>query len=133
MSTLSSLQWFRLVATEFSAETDDTVDNFIELAANRHSGDAWGSSTYPEAMAWCAAHHMAMRDKAAAGTAGSALVGAVTSRRAGDIAVGSGGLGSVTYSRADTPYTQTTYGLEYLALKYSRSAVTPYLSEVGTD
>jgi len=136
----TALQFFRFVATEFSGLSNDDVNNWIQIAADRHSGDAFGSN-YEQAMAYYAAHLAALQGRAAAAPVsaggGGAGVGSVVSQKAGDIGVGYGGTGSggnlnIKWDRVDASLTQTSYGLEYLAIRGTRSAVFPFVSEVGT-
>uniref|UniRef100_A0A6M3M5Q7 DUF4054 domain-containing protein n=1 Tax=viral metagenome TaxID=1070528 RepID=A0A6M3M5Q7_9ZZZZ len=135
----TTLQIFRIVASEFSATADADVENWIELAASRHSGSQFGSN-YEQAMAYYTAHMMTIQARAAASPAsaggGGAPVGGVTSQKAGDISVGYGGAAaggstSVAWDRVDASLTQTGYGLEYLTIRGTRAVVFPYMSEAG--
>lgn len=132
-----ALTIFREIATEFSAVADATVENWIERASNRHTAASFGAAAvFAEAMAYYAAHLMKMQERAAAasgGGGGGAGVGSVTSHRAGKWAVGYGGTGSASskFDKSEQDLLQTTYGMTYLSIVNTRSAVFPTQIIVG--
>jgi len=136
MAVSTSLQVLARVAPTLYADAD--VQDWLDLADGQLSTDTtnWGNVRL-QAVAYLAAHlwTLANREIAslAAGSSGGP-VGALTSRRAGDLAESYGSAlsspsGSV--DACDMEYPTTTYGLHFLALRNSRPASMPFL--VDTD
>lgn len=106
---LSTLERFRLVASEFSARPDSEVNDFIEMATERIDVAVFGDD-YQQALAYLAAHMMAIADKNTGNSPGP-----VVSERAGEISRTYG------YSQAVGNYKATTYGQEFIAIRRSRA------------
>lgn len=104
---LSTLERFRLVATEFASIADSVVNGHIEIASERIDAVQFGSD-YQQALAYLAAHQLAI-----AGRGGNAS-GPVVSERAGELSITYG------YAQASDALETTAYGRAFIALRQSR-------------
>lgn len=129
---MSSLTILEAVAPQYVGDSRATT--FLSLAGNRISAEFFGER-YDEAVAWLTAHMLTMADREAAeraaGGAGASS-GAIQSKSAGDLSIGFGGaMGSVgRMNPEDAALTSTSYGLEYLRIRNTRSDAGPYLITV---
>jgi hypothetical protein len=114
------------IAPELSG--DSRVETFITLAQGRLDATAWGT-LYPQGVAFLVAHMMTMANRAAAEGVGGGSPGPVTSRSAGDLSVGYGTAGG-TFGARDSDYTQTSFGIQFLAIRDTLAATAPFLSVV---
>jgi hypothetical protein len=125
VDTEAILAVFRIIAPEFAAVTPTDL---ISLAIGWISPDAFGSRS-SEAVAYLVAHVLTLQDRVTAeGGAGSggAGVGSITSKKAGDLAIGYGGTAAaskIIKQFEDVYLLQTTHGLAYLSLRDSRAEV----------
>lgn len=108
----------RSVTGEFASTPDATIDDAL-TEAGAYVNSTWGDYLC-RATALAAAHILVMRDRsAAAGSGGSATVGAVTSRRAGQWAESYGG--SASASADSDPmrawWQSTIHGQRFLGLR----------------
>ena len=115
---------FRTFAHEFVDVENDDVLEYITNAQIGQSAAAWGSA-YTLAMAYLAAHLMKLMPTTAPETDNPTdAAGPVTSKKAGDLAIGFQGLiGSGSAEKDDLRATR--YGKAYLALRRTRSARGP--------
>lgn len=121
MTTTSVLGLFRILAAEFAATADASVEAVIDIVTLHVSSAAFGART-SEALARLTAHELTLLARAAAVAAGNAGVGAVTSLSAGDVSVSYGGL-STSSIAGDDHLRQTHHGLAFLAIRDSRAEV----------
>lgn len=128
VDTDAVLALFRIIASEFSATTDDTVSGWISVCLSRVSTDAFGTRT-GEAIARLVAHELTMAARSAdAASGGAAGAGAVTALRAGDLSVNYGGVNAaLALTHEEAAYQQTSHGLAYLQIRDSRAATGPLL------
>ena len=122
---MTTLEIFRLIATEFSAISDTDVNKWIELTAPLISESRFGN-TYEQALALLTTHKMKM-----AGL-GDTSIGKIDDM----VRVGSYSEGSVSISYntggsgganiADEEYRLTAYGRQYLTIRCSK--IIPILS-----
>ena len=129
---MTALQAFRLVASEFSATSDETVDVVFELVGPQVSESKFGK-LYPQALAYLAAHWLAWQAivTSAGSSSGMTTGGRVTSEREGDL----------SRSYADNSRSpnasgsffdnleRTAYGLEFKRLV--RMAIVPLATRMG--
>jgi len=125
---------FDLIAPEFSA--DPNADGMLTLAANRISPAVFGSQL-ELAVAYLAAHMLALSRRAEQSGGGGGGVGPVTGERAGEV---SRNYGSVNFGGQDLAYyASTPYGLEYLNIRRGRAgtrmfATTPnFFGDLGSN
>lgn len=115
------------IVTEIAPQfTDDArIAIFLARAERRHTQAAWGA-VYADAMAALAAHMLTrFPASAAASSAAGEVTGGVTARSAGDLSESYGdATAGVDVGLSDADLRTTRYGLDYLALRASRSATT---------
>ncbi len=131
-----ALRIFRIVATEFNALPDDDetgddgavsvygVNTYLELFADQISVKRFGKS-YTKALAYLTAHKLKMMDKGADdgfGSMGAAL--RVASASEGETSVSFSS--SISTADAESEYSLTIYGIEFLTLK--RNVIIPIVS-----
>lgn len=102
----TSLQYFRLFATEFASVIDATVNTWLGIAAQDVYAPCLSTEELARANALMAAHLMKLSSDAASGVAGP-----IKSEREGDL---SRTYGSV--SGDNTVLGSTIYGMQYLQL-----------------
>ena len=110
---MSSRDLLKTVASEFASESDEKLDQFLELAAQRMSATEWGG-LYTQGAVYLAAHLLTLQARAAAGSDGS---GPVVSKKAGKVETRYGA--TVGVLSRDATYATTSYGVEYLNLRRS--------------
>jgi len=118
------LEIFRLVATEFAAVDDTTVNMWIDITTPLVSRKRFGK-VYEQALALLTAHRMKIAAVGTDGTANSeldeiAIVGAgfrVAGYTSGGESVSYNGNVLTTQLSPDAEYTQTVYGVQYLTLR----------------
>jgi hypothetical protein len=124
-----ALEIFRVVAAEFGAVDDATVNMWLSLTAPLVSRRRFGA-VYGQALALLAAHRMKTAgagSESGAGDAGASGIGGVGA--AFNIASYTSGGESVSFNSgaltskidADAEYTQTAYGVQYLSLRKLRA------------
>lgn len=115
----TSLQYFRLLATEFASVIDATVNTWLDIAAQDVYTPCLNAEELARANALMAAHLMKLSSDAASGVAGP-----IKSEREGDL---SRTYGSIAGD--NTVLGSTTYGMQYLqltALCFGASIMTRY-------
>lgn len=121
---MKALQIFRLVATEFDALSDETIENWLDLTSPFISKKRFGK-LYEQALALLTAHRLKM-----AGYGDSTLGTVGDSLRVGGYSEGetsvSFTVNQATNLLADAELALTPYGLEYLSLR--RMVIIPILS-----
>jgi len=107
---------FKQIAPEYANEDDATIAVFIDLAAQRLGGPLVWGAVYTQAVAYLAAHLLAVSRAGVDGSGGTSAE--VTSKRTGDLAVGyaSSGIGG-----DDAALAATRFGKEFLALRSTRA------------
>ena len=127
---MTALQVFRLVASEFSATSDETVDVVFALVAPQVSESKFGK-LYPQAIAYLAAHWLAWQAviTSSGSTGGAATGGRVTSEKEGDLSRSytDNSRNPTTSSFADN-LDRTAYGLEFKRL--ARMAIVPLVTRM---
>lgn len=127
---MTALQVFRLVASEFSATSDETVDVVFALVAPQVSESKFGK-LYPQAIAYLAAHWLAWQAviTSSGSTGGAATGGRVTSEKEGDLSRSytDNSRNPTTSSFADN-LDRTAYGLEFKRL--TRMAIVPLVTRM---
>lgn len=112
---MKALQIFRLVATEFDALSDETIENWLDLTSPFISKKRFGK-LYEQALALLTAHRLKM-----AGYGDSTLGTVGDSLRVGGYSEGetsvSFTVNQATNLLADAELALTPYGLEYLSLR----------------
>ncbi len=117
---------FRILAPEFDGKDDDDVEALIDFAATWIDAPVFGIRT-SEAIARLVAHECTLQlrnaEGSGAGGGGAVGIGSVTSRKAGDLAVGFGGFGGFSSSSnaQDDYFRQTQHGLAFLSIRDSRA------------
>lgn len=126
---MTTLETFRLVAPEFSAVNDATVNNAITFVSDEISESKFGS-LYTKALAYLAAHFFAWNAIATAGsTSGAAVGGRIVSEKEGDLSRSYADNGSQVSSSFTDNLERTAYGLEYKRL--ARKRIVPILTRMG--
>lgn len=115
-SASSVLAVFRVVASEFSATSDDDVVAWINLETPRVNSAAYGTDT-SEAIALRVAHKLKLEAEEATVGAGGHSVGPGSSIRTGDLAITRSSVLRSSDTNADLFWKSTRYGLQYLALQ----------------
>jgi hypothetical protein len=119
------LSIFRIVATEFSAVDDATVETWIDLTAPLVSRKRFGK-VYEQALALLTAHRMKTANVGATGGgAGSDLDGIGGVAAAFKVSSYTSGGESISFNNnvltseldPDAEYSQTVYGVQYLTLR----------------
>ena len=127
---MTALQVFRLVASEFSATSDETVDVVFALVAPQVSESKFGK-LYPQAIAYLAAHWLAWQAviTSSGSTGGAATGGRITSEKEGDLSRSytDNSSNPTTSSFADN-LDRTAYGLEFKRL--TRMAIVPLVTRM---
>ena len=127
---MTAVQVFRLVASEFSATSDETVDVVFALVAPQVSESKFGK-LYPQAIAYLAAHWLAWQAviTSSGSTGGAATGGRVTSEKEGDLSRSytDNSSNPTTSSFADN-LDRTAYGLEFKRL--TRMAIVPLVTRM---
>ena len=127
---MTALQAFRLVASEFSATSDETVDVVFALVAPQVSESKFGK-LYPQALAYLAAHWLAWQAviTSSGSSGGAATGGRITSEKEGDLSRSytDNSRNPTTSSFADN-LDRTAYGLEFKRL--ARMAIVPLVTRM---
>lgn len=126
---MTALEVFRLIAPEFSAIPDDTVNTALEFVSNELSESKFGSD-YTKTHAYLAAHFLAWQALISSGgsTSGAATGGKVISEKEGDLSRSYSDSSSSSTSYTDN-LERTAYGLEYIRLR--RKHIVPILTRMG--
>lgn len=117
---MGSLDTFRNLFPEFSAVPDARVTSWLSVCATQLNATAFGL-LYEQAAVFMAAHYLQLsleREAASAGAGlgpGAQVVGPITSLTTDRLSMSTGGLSS-RKSIKDDFFSQTQYGLSYLAL-----------------
>lgn len=117
VDTAAILAVFRVVAPEFSATSDATVNALSAIEGTKVSATAFGANT-SEAVAQRVAHILEIQARAAAEASVPSArgPGMVTSAHTGDLSV-SRSVGYTAATAGDAWWMQTAHGLAYLALR----------------
>lgn len=127
---MAILDTVRAIAPAQTADlTDDEVEVFIALAADRLSAEVWGARLYPQGVAYLAAHLLTITARGAAG-GGSGAAGPVRQEMAGRVMVSYSD--SAASSGAGSDLGATPYGQEFLALRRKLAGVRPFTTGFGT-
>ncbi len=112
---MTSIEIFRLVATEFSGMEDNTVSQWLELTSPLISKRVFGK-LYDQALALLTAHRLKMAGygDSSYGTVGDTL--RIGSYSEGETSIGFT-VNQATNLLVDAELTLTPYGLEYLSLR----------------
>lgn len=104
---MTELEYFRLLAPEFSTTLDATVNQWLAIAASLVNVGCLDPERAAMARALYAAHLLSLTTTTARG--GSTALGPVTSEREGDLQRTYGSIAG-----SDTYMGQTSYGQQYL-------------------
>lgn len=118
------LKVFRIVAAEFAAVDDETVNTWIDLTAPLVSRKRFGK-LYDQALALLTAHRMKMAavgsDESAGGAfddiGGAGVAFKIGSYTSGGESVSFNSAALTSQLSADAEYTQTMYGIQYISLR----------------
>lgn len=106
---MTQLQYFRLLAPEFSSIIDATVEQWLSMAGTRINVAGLDTERAAQAAALYAAHSLRLTQTQASD--GNAALGAVVSEKEGDLQRTYGAL-----KGSDSWLGQTPYGQQYLDL-----------------
>lgn len=109
---LSTREILKAVAPELEDKSDDTLDTYIELAAQRLSAAMWGDY-FQQGVAYLAAHLATLADRE------GGAAGPVQSEQAGQVSRSYGVPQNVQN------YRSTAYGEEFLALRRQVPGISP--------
>ena len=101
IETAAVLARVRVLAPEFAAVADATVETLASIMAARITPSVFGLLA-TDAVAYLVGHELTMQARAAALSAGGAGTGAITSMSTGGISISFGGL-AVAATSADAP------------------------------
>lgn len=104
---MTALEYFRLLAPEYSATLDATVNQWLAMADLQAAETCFTDDRAAMAQALYAAHLLSLSTRSGQGCA--AALGPVTSEEEGDLQRSYGGL-----KGGDTYMGQTSYGQQYL-------------------
>jgi hypothetical protein len=124
MSATTTVELFKILAPDAAALTggDDTViECFLEQAALRLCASAFGQ-LFEQAVIYLAAHMLLFSPPGGSGMVDGG--GAVTSKKTGDEAI-SFGAAAAASATTDLSLQKSQYGLEFIAIRDSRSARAP--------
>ena len=121
---MTTLETFRLIATEFVEISDDDIEDYIELVKPLISEKKFGN-TYNMALALLVAHKLKMAGygDTSTGRVDDAL--RVSSYSEGEVSISYSASQSGSIS-VDAEYTLTAYGLQFLGIR--RSKIIPIIS-----
>jgi hypothetical protein len=128
---MTTLEAFRLVAPEFAATTDETVNMVFDLVSPMISEDKFGK-LYNQALAYLTAHWLSWQATivASGSNSGASTGGRVTSEKEGDMSRSYSDNGNNSNSGSFTDNLErTAYGLEYKRI--CRMVITPILTRMG--
>lgn len=117
--TAAILAVFRVLAPEFSATSDATVNALTGVLADTLTASVFGGQI-SSAVARLAAHELTLQARDAASSAGARGVGAVASVGSGDLSISFAGPSSPSFSSEDDELRQTRHGLAFLRIRDSR-------------
>lgn len=103
---MTALEYFRLLAPEYSSTLDATVQTWLTVAGNLANTGCLDAERAAMALALYAAHMLKLSQDAASG-----IAGAIKSEREGDLSRSYGNLAGDTTLLGSTPY-----GLQYKSL-----------------
>ena len=119
----TTLELFRLLCSDLASETDDRVNDFLEIAAGYLDAAAWGGQFQRGAVYY--AGHLMLRSPAGGG-GGPSSPGSVTSKKTGDESIGSALILPTTGLTLDeVDLMGTTYGQLFLSIRNTRAATAP--------
>jgi hypothetical protein len=127
---MEAFEIIRATMKEFDCVEDETVNTFISLSEPYVSRKRFGK-LYQQALAYMAAHKMKL-----SGYGSTGAVGAAIGDTFGLASVSEGGT-SVSFSNntqtadADSEYSMTVYGVQFLHLR--RSVIVPVCIRSGVD
>lgn len=117
---MTALEYFRLVAAEYAATADATVNVWLEIAADEANTSCLTDAGAARAQALYAAHLLKTAELQQAGSGGSAggAVGPLIREKEGDLErqYGTPATPASTASKADSWLGSTGYGQQYSAL-----------------
>lgn len=119
------LEEFRILCSDLASETDDRVNDFLEIAGAFLDAGAFGGQ-FQRASVYYAGHMMLRSPAGGGGTPGSAG-GGLTGEKTGDESRNFAGTVAVAggVSQTDADLMGTAYGRMFLHIRGSRSAVAP--------
>lgn len=115
---LTATQILDAIAPAFKTHPDKAV--FLEMATESLSASWWGSR-YPRAVALLAAHQLTLTTR----MGGTGEAGPISSKSQGSLSVS---FGSVGGSSADADLSQTSFGLQLIALRKGQG---PFIGVTG--
>lgn len=122
---------FRILAADLAAIADVTVENFLEIAASRHTASEWGG-IFGQAMVHYAAAMLIKTPGTTATTATTDTAGPVTARKAGGLSESYGSVAALAIRAPGDAELATTYhGRQYLHLRDTRAAGVPQQLSIG--
>ena len=121
----TALEEFRLLCSDLASETDDRVNDFLEIAGAFLDAAAFGGQ-FQRASVYYAGHLMLRSPAGGGGTPGGAG-GGVTAEKTGDESRNFGATTAVAggVAETDVDLMGTTYGRLFLHIRGTRSAVAP--------
>lgn len=112
-----------IAPSQTSGMTDEEIEVFIALAADRMSPEVWGSRLYPQGLAYLTAHLLTMAARGAAG-GGAGAAGPVKQEMAGRVMVSYATSASAGAGANDLD--STPYGQEFKALQRKLPGIRPF-------
>ncbi len=122
----TTLQLFRALAPDLCEEENGRVEIFLAAAARRLNPPAFGI-LFPDAAVYLAAHLLLRSPAGGSGGINVGGGGAVTSKKAGDLAIAFGSAASAVSNVAlsDVDLLETHYGRQFLSIRDTRAAGAP--------
>lgn len=106
---------FKTLFPEFSGESDQRVQLFIDRAAPHFDVERWGD-LYSDGVAYFVAHELALANaQTAQGGSVQAMTNDTVSKKVGDVQVTKDA--GLLAKQADNPFFRTMYGQKYLYLR----------------
>lgn len=114
----TSYDMYRRLGPEFVADTDSTIDAWIDDATSEMKVSAWGSQ-YGRAAIYLALHLRKMADLSAlaAGGGGLGLAGVVSSVKEDGVSLTFKATGGSSSGSSTSAYETTLYGKQYMRLR----------------
>ena len=112
-ATRMTLKYFRILAKEFEAISDDEIITWLKLSEPFVSKSMFGT-LYRQALALLTAHRLKLAQKAADGTGDMINV---SSYSEGRVSIGFGNNPASIAENTDEMLTKTIYGMQYLEIR----------------
>lgn len=125
----SSVDKLRAVAPQFEDESDESLEVYLEMAADRLDASAWGK-LFEQGAVYLAAHLLTVRNRAQqAAQHGGTAGGGVTSVSEGDQSISYAEGGKTASTPSEEALSSTQYGQQFLSLRNQLAAGSGFVAD----